>query len=120
MLADDSPGRGGRRGEPGTGPRAAFADPTAAADLAAVRRVLAGDGSAYRALIERHQGRVSSMMWRFSRDAEVHRELVQEVFVQVYESLGSYRAEAPFEHWLVRIATRVGYRYWKRERRARI
>jgi len=96
----------------------AHASRSAAADLTAVGRVLNGDGSAYRALIERHQSRISGMMWRFSRDPEIHRELVQEVFVQAYESLGTYRAAAPFEHWLARIATRVGYRHWRKERRA--
>jgi RNA polymerase sigma-70 factor (ECF subfamily) len=90
----------------------------AAADLAAIRRVLSGDGNAFRALIDRHQSRVSGMMWRFSRDPETHGELVQDVFVQAYEGLASYRAEAPFEHWLSRIAVRVGYRHWKRGKRA--
>lgn len=94
-----------------------FADAGAAADLQTIRRVVGGDGNAYRALIERHQKRVSGMMWRFSRDREAHEELVQEVFVQAYESLPNYRAQAPFEHWLARIATRVGYRHWKREKR---
>jgi len=98
--------------------RSRSADRDAAADLRTVRRVLAGDTETFRALIERHQKRVSGMMWRFSRDAEAHQELVQEVFVQAYESLPKYRAEAPFEHWLARIATRVGYRHWKRARRA--
>jgi RNA polymerase sigma-70 factor (ECF subfamily) len=98
--------------------RARSADRDAAADLRTIRRVLGGDGNAYHALIERHQRRVSGMMWRFSRDPEVHQELVQDVFVQAYESLPRYRAQAPFEHWLARIATRVGYRHWKREKRA--
>ncbi len=104
----------------GTAPtaRARFASRDAAADLRAIGRVLGGDGNAFRALVERHQRRVSGMMWRFSRDPEVHQELVQDVFVQAYESLPRYRAEAPFEHWLARIATRVGYRHWKREKRA--
>ncbi|MGQ9730749.1 MAG: RNA polymerase sigma factor [Candidatus Zipacnadales bacterium] len=88
----------------------------AVADLQMVRQVLNGDGNAYRTLIERYQGRVARIMWQFSRDPEVHKELIQEVFVQAYESLGSFRAKAPFEHWLARIATRVGYRYWKREK----
>jgi RNA polymerase sigma-70 factor (ECF subfamily) len=93
-------------------------DPSAVGDLATVRRVLDGDQDAYRALVERHQSRVSAMMWRFSRDPEAHEDLVQEVFVQAYESLGTYRARAPFENWLARIATRVGYRHWRDEKRA--
>ncbi len=90
------------------------ADP---ADLADIGRCLKGDGDAYRRLIERHQKQISGMMWRFSRDPDVHEELVQDVFVQAYESLTNYRAEAPFAHWLARIATRVGYAYWKKQKR---
>lgn len=72
-----------------------------------------GDGHAYRRLIERHQDHVGRILWRFSRDRRVHEELMQDVFVEAYLSLGTYRAEAPFEHWIARIATRVGYRFWK-------
>ena len=83
------------------------------AELEDIRRSRQGDSDAYRRLIERHQAHVSRILWRFSRDRLVHEELVQDVFVEAYMSLGSYRAKAPFEHWLARIATRVGYRYWK-------
>jgi len=89
------------------------------ADADDVRRSRDGDGDAYRALVERHQARVGAMMWRFTRDALVHEELVQDVFVEAYRSLPTYRAEAPFAHWLARIATRVGYRYWRRRARER-
>jgi len=58
-------------------------------------------------------------MWRFTRDKTDHRELVQEVFVEAYVSLSGYRSKAPFEHWLARIATTVGYRYWKKQARER-
>jgi len=78
-----------------------------------VRKSLLGDSEAYRRLIERHQEYIGRMLWRFSRDRRVHEELVQDVFVEAYLSLGRYRGKAPFVHWLSRIATRVGYRYWK-------
>lgn len=89
------------------------------ADLADIARCLAGDGEAYRRIVERHQLRVGGLLWRFTRDPETREELAQETFVQAYLSLRSYRAEAPFEHWLSRIATRVGYRFWKRQARER-
>ncbi len=78
-----------------------------------VRQSLQGDPEAYRRLIERHQEYIGRVLWRFSRDRRVHEELVQDVFVEAYLSLGHYRGKAPFVHWLSRIATRVGYRYWK-------
>ncbi len=87
------------------------------ADLQDISRCLKGDGDAYRRLIERHQKQISGMMWRFTRDREIHEELVQDVFVQGYESLGNYKAKAPFAHWLATIATRVGYAYWRKQKR---
>ncbi len=85
--------------------------------MADVRHCLDGDGEAFRRLVERHQRHISSLMWRFSRDPDIHEDLVQDVFVEAWRSLHSYRAHAPLEHWLSRIATRVGYRYWRRRER---
>ena len=95
------------------------ADALDAAELEDIRRSQQGDSDAYRRLIERHQEHVGRILWRFSRDRLIHEELVQDVFVEAYMSLRSYRAKAPFEHWLSRIATRVGYRYWKQMARRR-
>ena len=76
-----------------------------------------GDSDAYRRLVERYQNHVARILWRFSRDRLVHEELVQDVFVEAYLSLNGYHGKAPFGHWLARIATRVGYRYWKEKAR---
>lgn len=99
-------------------------DPVRAAasdmDLDDITGTLNGDQDAYANLVNRHQTRVASRMWRFTRDALDHADLVQEVFVQAYLSLKGYRGAAPFEHWLARIATRVGYRFWKRAARERL
>lgn len=84
-----------------------------------IRASLDGDEHAYARLVRRHQPAIAAQMWRFSRDATVVEELVQEAFVESYLSLAQYKARAPFIHWLRRIATRVGYRYWKRRDRDR-
>jgi RNA polymerase sigma-70 factor (ECF subfamily) len=88
-------------------------DSTALLDINDIKNALDGDDEAYKKLIERHQKMISSMMWRFSRDTGVHEELVQDVFVQVYLSLHTYKQKSPFTHWLSRVATRAGFRYWK-------
>ena len=80
-----------------------------------IQAALAGDEESYERLVRRYEPQIASMMWRFSRRAEQCEELMQDVFVQAYFSLPSFRAEAPFEHWLRRIATRVGYRFWKQQ-----
>jgi RNA polymerase sigma-70 factor (ECF subfamily) len=91
--------------------------PVQAMDEADIRASREGDPEAYRRLVERYQGQVSRIVWRFSRDRQVHEELVQDVFVEAYLSLGGFRGSAPFGHWLSRVATRVGYHYWKQASR---
>ena len=59
-------------------------------------------------------------MWRFSRDTTVCEELVQDVFVEAYFSLKSYRGRAPLIHWLRKIGVRVGYRYWKEQAKTKV
>lgn len=86
-------------------------------DLDDVRQAQEGDAEAYRRIVERHQDHVARILWRFSRDRGVHEELVQDVFVEAYLGLSGYSSKAPLEHWLARIATRVGYRYWKERAR---
>lgn len=86
-------------------------------DIEDVRASRQGDPDAYKRLIERYQQKIGRIMWRFSRDHLVHEELVQDVFVNAYLSIRTYREKAPFEHWLIKIATRVGYHYWKQQAR---
>lgn len=74
---------------------------------------LAGNGEGFARLVRRYQDRVAGQMWRFTRDTVVLDQLVQDVFVEAYLSLRGFRGRAPFLHWLRRIATRVGFRYWR-------
>ncbi len=89
------------------------------ADLDLARRCLDGDGESYRIVVERYQSRIAAIMRRFTSDAGAREELVQDAFVEAYTSLSTYKGKAPLEHWLSRIATRVGYAYWKRLARER-
>ena len=83
-------------------------------DIAAA---LGGDEAAYARLVARHQATVARLAWRFTRVPAECEELVQQTFVEAYFALDGYRGDAPLEHWLARIATRVGYRFWKERTR---
>ncbi len=71
-------------------------------------------------LVLRYQPLIAARMWKFSRDKSVNTELVQDVFVEAFFSLRTFKGKAPFEHWLSRIATTVGYKYWKRRAKEEI
>lgn len=78
-----------------------------------------GDDEAFRRIVLRHQSTVATQMQRFSRDSAVVEELVHDVFVEAFVSLNGFRHRSPFEHWLRKIAVRVGYRLWKTQARDR-
>jgi RNA polymerase sigma-70 factor (ECF subfamily) len=90
-----------------------------AADWTDIAKTLNGDRHAYARIVSRYQDQITAQVWRYSRQRADCEQLVHEVFVEAYLSLPAYKGRAPFLHWLRRIATRVGYRYWKQQARAR-
>ena len=85
-----------------------------------IRACLDGDENSYVRLVRRYEAQITKLMWRFSRDPAVCEELVQDVFVEAYFSLKSYRGRAPLIHWLRKIGVRVGYKYWKEQAKANV
>ena len=101
-------------------PGAIAADtPDASRDADDIRNSLGGDEDAYARLVRRYQPLVARQLWKFTREPGQLDELLQEDFVEVYTSLPGYRGDAPFLHWLRRITTRVGYRFWTLQNRQR-
>jgi len=87
------------------------------ADRKDVADVLAGRTENYSRIVNRHGDAIARQMRTFSREAAVIDELTHEVFVEAYLNLAKFRGDAPFRHWLARIATITGYRYWKSQDR---
>lgn len=71
---------------------------------ATVRAAQRGDDVAFATLYDAHAGRVFALCLRLSADRSMAEELVQDVFVRVWEHLGSYRGESAFTTWLHRVA----------------
>ncbi|NBS14467.1 MAG: sigma-70 family RNA polymerase sigma factor [Verrucomicrobia bacterium] len=79
-------------------------------------RIVKRDEEAFRTLIERHQdrvyGTVARMMGGVGPEAE---EVAQDVFLRIWKSAGTYRAEGKFTSWLMMVVrnqvfTRLGQR----------
>ena len=83
---------------------------------ALVRAAQRGDGDAFATLVARHKSRVFGIAARFARGAHELEDLAQDIFVRVYQKLDRFRGEAPFSHWLSRLAVR---RCWDHLRRTR-
>jgi RNA polymerase sigma-70 factor (ECF subfamily) len=87
---------------------AAGVDWSQLSDADIMLRVREGDDSGFSILIEKYRKQMVHFMFRMSRNQAVAEELAQEVFLRVYRSRQTYRAEAKFSTWLYRIATNLG------------
>jgi RNA polymerase sigma-70 factor, ECF subfamily len=88
-------------------------------DAAVMLRVAAGDESAFNYLVGKYHRSMISFLYRMVRSQAVAEELAQEVFLRVYRSRESYRAEAKFTTWLYRIATNLAVNHARDTRHER-
>src|ERR1700687_6200599 len=67
-------------------------------------RAASGDLAAFEALYRRHEGHVFAVCLRLAGDRGRASELTQDVFVRLWERIGSWRGESAFGSWLHRLA----------------
>jgi RNA polymerase sigma-70 factor (ECF subfamily) len=80
-------------------------------DVLLVDRCLTGEPAATRELFRRHRNRVHASLFRVLGSNRDMDDLLQEAFLQVFQSLRGWRAEASLATWVDRVAVRCAYRY---------
>jgi RNA polymerase sigma-70 factor (ECF subfamily) len=80
---------------------------------------LKGDAASFEPLIEKYSPRVFATARRYARRESEIEDIVQEVWLKAYQKLKSFRGEAPFEHWLMRLAVRTCYDFLRSHQRNR-
>jgi RNA polymerase sigma-70 factor (ECF subfamily) len=90
-------------------------DPRPVADEVLVERIRAGHQEAFGELYERYFPRVYNFVSRRMRNRADAEETAQEVFVNVFSSIESFRGDAPFGAWVFGLTRRtVASRYKKK------
>lgn len=72
-------------------------------DFALAQRAAGGDITAFEELYQRHHRRVYSVCLRMLQNATEAEDLTQEVFIQLYRKIGSFRGDSAFTTWLHRM-----------------
>src|SRR5882672_6860538 len=80
-------------------------------DAAIMLELRTGNMAGFDFLIQKYRKPIIHFMYRMVHNQAVAEELAQEVFLRVYRSRETYRAEARFSTWLYRIATNLGVNY---------
>jgi RNA polymerase sigma-70 factor (ECF subfamily) len=81
--------------------------------------VLRGDAGSFEPLVEKYSPRLFATARRYARRESEVADIVQEVWLKAFQKLGSFRGEAPFEHWLMRLAVRTCFDFLRAHQRNR-
>lgn len=102
--------------EPTANPAPAPAGPD---DHELIARVLAGDPASFEPLVAKYSPRLFGTARRYARRESEVEDIVQEIWAKAFHRLRSFRGEAPFEHWLMRMAVRTCYDFLRDHQRSR-
>jgi RNA polymerase sigma-70 factor (ECF subfamily) len=94
-------------------------DFAALTDAEIMLELRAGNMAAFDILLAKYRKPIIHFMFRMVRNQAVAEELAQEVFLRVYRSRETYRAEARFSTWLYRIATNLAVNHARDTRHER-
>ncbi|HOP97662.1 MAG TPA: sigma-70 family RNA polymerase sigma factor [Verrucomicrobiota bacterium] len=84
-----------------------------------IAAALKGDAASFEPLVEKYSPRVFATARRYARRESEVEDIVQEVWLKAYQKLSSFRGDAPFEHWLMRLAVRTCYDFLRSHQRNR-
>ncbi len=86
------------------------------ADRALVRAVRTGTPGAFERLVRQHQRLVWHVVQRLVRDTEDTRELCQEAFLRVHQTLHQWRGDSRLGTWVGRVAWSLALRHLEKRR----
>src|SRR5689334_9595326 len=78
-----------------------------ASDNESIQRAMRGNADAFRQLVEDHQRLVAHVVFRMVPDTTDREDLCQEVFIRVYQKLGTFRFQSKLSTWIARVAYTV-------------
>lgn len=73
-------------------------------DTRLIEQLKCGNDEAFRIVINRYQKMVLNTCYRFVLNKETAEDLTQEVFIEVFRSIGAFRRDSKLSTWIYRIA----------------
>lgn len=85
-------------------------------DASLLRLAQQGDVAAYQQLYELYVKRVYSLAYRLTADTAMAEDATQEVFIQVWQKLASFKQNSKFSTWLYSVTSNVTISYMRKQK----
>jgi RNA polymerase sigma-70 factor (ECF subfamily) len=82
-----------------------------------IRRARDGDLRAFESLVRDYQADLWRFAYHLTRDRALAEDVTQESFLRAYRAIASYRGQAKFSSWLLRIARNCAIDAYRKTRR---
>lgn len=86
-------------------------------DIQVVQQVLDGDYSAFDEILNRYQNAIYRFILNTIRDTEAAKDICQEVFINAYYKLYTYKQKYKFSSWLFQIAMNKSIDYIRKNKK---
>jgi len=73
-------------------------------DLELIEKLKNGEAESFRLVVEKYQKLVLNCAYKFLRNRESAEDITQEVFIEVFESIRSFKEQSQLSTWIYRIA----------------
>lgn len=85
-------------------------------DIRLINQALRGNQSAYESLMKKYKATITHLLFRIIQDPDEINDVVQEVFINAFRSLKSYKREYSFFSWIYKIALNKGIDYLRKKK----
>lgn len=88
-------------------------------EIQLINRCKAGDGEAYRQLMNSHRKKLFGYLWRFSGSRTIAEELFQETLIKAWNGIRNYSHQKKFSSWLFTIAHNIAMDNLRKKRNSK-
>lgn len=85
-------------------------------DLRLINKALRGDQAAYQRLVNKYKPIITFVLYRIVQDKDDVEDVVQEVFINTFRALKSFKKEYSFFSWIYKIALNKGIDYLRKKK----
>ncbi len=79
-----------------------------------------GNQDAFRFLVDQYQSMVLNTCFHFVHDEDDSKDLTQDVFIEVYDSIHRFRSDSKLSTWLYRVAVNKSLNFIKKNKRKQL
>lgn len=82
-----------------------------------IQPLIEDDQQTFHELYQKYHERVYSICFRMTRNASESEDLTQDVFIRLFQTLGSFRGESAFTTWLYRLTVNLVLMHFRKRKR---